>query len=56
MASKLLLSSERRMFKNTELSKKYKEFMIEYRNLNHMEKVESSKLPSSCYFLPHSMF
>lgn len=53
-ALKRLLSIEKRFSKNQELSNYYKDFMREYVNLNHMEKVENSNnIPTSGYYLPH---
>lgn len=53
-ALKLLLGSERRLSRNSELRKQYSDYMSEYLKLGHMERVTDSKdIHPGCYYLPH---
>lgn len=53
-ALSMLLSSERRLFKQPELQKRYTNFMVEYLALDHMSPVaHADVVPRDAYYLPH---
>ncbi|XP_023315522.1 uncharacterized protein LOC111693860 [Trichogramma pretiosum] len=51
ISSQLLSNLERQLDKNNLLSKKYTDFMLEYKGLTHM--AESNHLKEDGYFIPH---
>jgi len=59
-ARQRFLSLEKRLIKNPELYMKYKMFMSEYENLNHMERINDTSSDkqvidsAKCFYLPHS--
>jgi hypothetical protein len=52
-ALKMLNSLERKLESDVELKKYYHEFMLEYENLGHMEKVKESGFPTTVFYMPH---
>ncbi|UYV69330.1 hypothetical protein LAZ67_6003257 [Cordylochernes scorpioides] len=55
-AMKRFLALERKLHKSSNLLHQYKDFMMEYLSLNHMElipKNERDKPSDKCYFIPH---
>nr|XP_021003491.2 uncharacterized protein LOC110283143 [Parasteatoda tepidariorum] len=53
IAQKRLNQTVRRLNTNPEMKKLYCEFINEYENLNHMEKVVDDVSPSLSYYMPH---
>ncbi|XP_015916574.1 uncharacterized protein [Parasteatoda tepidariorum] len=53
LARKRLNQTVRRLNTNPEMKKLYCEFINEYENLNHMEKVVEDVSPSLSYYMPH---
>lgn len=53
IALKRFLSIENRFRSNPELKQKYVEFMKEYVNLGHMEKVDPNEEKEKSYYIPH---
>ncbi|UYV69343.1 K02A2.6-like, partial [Cordylochernes scorpioides] len=55
-AMKRFLALERKLHKSSNLLQQYKDFMMEYLSLNHMElipKNERDKPSDKCYYIPH---
>ncbi|UYV79060.1 hypothetical protein LAZ67_17000972 [Cordylochernes scorpioides] len=55
-AMKGFLALERKLHKSSNLLQQYKDFMMEYLSLNHMElipKIERDKPSDKCYYIPH---
>ncbi|UYV80538.1 hypothetical protein LAZ67_19000508 [Cordylochernes scorpioides] len=55
-AMKRFLALERKLHKSSNLLQQYKDFMMEYLSLNHMElipKKERDKPSDKCYYIPH---
>jgi len=46
-------SVERRLALKPEIKSQYMDFMNEYLQLNHMEKVQEDSMPTTTYYLPH---